>query len=315
MLMPDKRGKWKSSATLALVALVGITAVWGATFLIVQNAVARMPVMDFLALRFTAAALIMFVLRPGCLRGVTFPELRRATALGVALGLGYIAQTYGLLYAPVSVSGFITGTFVVLTPVVSLVLLRRKTSPIVWLAVALATIGLALLSLHGWSVGFGELLTLVCALFFAIHIVGLGEWSSQYETYGFTLLQIATVAVISLVMTLPDGLTVPPDTGVWLAVTVTAVLATALAFLVQTWAQALVPPTRVAVVMTMEPVFAGLFATVIGGNPLTLRIIGGAACVLAATYFLRLRSLPGLSGLRAKSSPVAVSTRSLRAAG
>ncbi|OGN97333.1 MAG: permease [Chloroflexi bacterium RBG_13_51_36] len=281
---------WKSSPTIALVALVGVTAVWGYTFLVVQDAVARMPVMDFLAWRFIVASVVMIVLRPTCLRNVTRLELLRGLGLGTVLGLGYTTQTYGLRYTSAAISGFITGMFVVLTPVISWILLRRKTNRSTWLVVALATVGLALLTLNGWSVGIGELLTLGCAVFFAIHIVGLGEWSSQYEPYAFSLIQIGTVAVISLIAAIPGGVAMPPDPGAWEVVVITGVLATAVAFFVQTWAQSLVSATRAAVVMTMEPVFAGLFAVVIGGNQLTLRTLGGAACILAAMFIINLKS-------------------------
>ena len=281
---------WKSSPMIASVALVGVTAVWGYTFLIVQDAVARMPVMDFLAWRFLVASVVMIALRPTCLRNVTRLELLRGVGLGTVLGLGYIAQTYGLRYTSAAISGFITGMFVVLTPVMSWILLRRKTNRKTWMVVALATVGLALLSLNGWSIGIGELLTLGCAVCFAIHIVGLGEWSSQYEPYAFSLLQIGVVAVISLIAAIPEGITVPPDPEVWGVVGITGVLATAVAFFVQTWAQSLVSATRAAVVMTMEPVFAGLFAVVIGGNQLTLRTIAGAACILAAMLIINLKS-------------------------
>jgi len=275
---------------IASFALVGVTAVWGYGFLAVKDAIASMPIMDFLAWRFLVASVVMIALRPTCLRNVTRLELMRGLGLGTILGLAYIAQTYGLRYTSVANSGFITGMFVVLTPVMSWILLRRKTNRTTWMVVALATGGLALLSLNGWSIGIGELLTLVCALFFAIHIVGLGEWSSQYEPYAFTLLQIGAVAIISLISATREGITVPPDQGVWVAVVITGVLATALAFFVQTWAQSLVSATRAAVVMTMEPVFAGLFAVIIGGEQLTGRTLGGAACILAAMFIINLRT-------------------------
>ena len=182
--------------------------------------------------------------------------------------------------------------FVVLTPVVAWIWLRNKISHNTWLAVLLATIGLALLGLHGWSVGVGELLTLGCAFFFAVHIVGLGKWSSQHKPYSFALIQIATVAIISIIAAAPGGIMVSLDAGIWVAIGITAVLATALAFLVQTWAQSLLSPTHAAVAMTMEPVFAGIFAVVIGGEHLTLRIIAGAACILAAMFIVRLKSTP-----------------------
>jgi len=202
---------WKSRPTLALAALVGITAVWGGTFLVVQDTIKRMPVMDFLAVRFSVATIVMFAVRPSCFRGMSRTAFLRAAALGVVLGLGYITQTYGLQHTSASVSGFITGMFVVLTPVMSWILLRRGANRNTILAVVLATVGLGLLSLHGWAIGAGELLTLACALFFALHIVGLGEWSAQYDAYSFALVQIGVVALITLVAAAPGGITLPPD--------------------------------------------------------------------------------------------------------
>jgi drug/metabolite transporter (DMT)-like permease len=280
---------WKSSPTIALIALVMVCAVWGSTFLIVQRAVSRMPVMDFLAVRFIVAAAVMFALRPNCLRGMTRLGYYRAVILGVLLGLGYITQTYGLRYTSATVSGFITGMYVVFTPVMSWLILKRKINRNTWLAVALAAVGLGLLSLRSWSVGVGELLTLGCALVSAVYIVGLGEWSSKHEPYGFSALQIVTVAVISLVAALPGGITLPPDMGVWWIIITTAVFATSIAFLVQTWAQSLVPATNAAIVMTMEPVFAGVFGVFFGGDKLTLQIVSGAACVLIAILLIALR--------------------------
>lgn len=283
---------WKSRPNLALVALIGITAVWGGTFLVVQDTIKRMPVMDFLTVRFSVATIVMFAVRPGCFRGMSRTAFLRAAALGIVLGLGYITQTYGLQHTSASVSGFITGMFVVLTPVMSWVLLRRGANRNTILAVILATVGLSLLSLHGWAIGAGELLTLACAFFFALHIVGLGEWSAQCDSYSFALVQIGVVALITLVAAAPGGITLPPDGGAWGAVAITAILATAAGFLIQTWAQSLVPPTRAAVVMTMEPVFAGLFGVFIGGNHLTVRILSGAACVLAAMFISELKTAP-----------------------
>jgi drug/metabolite transporter (DMT)-like permease len=281
---------WKSSPTIALIALVLVCVVWGSTFLIVQQAVESMPVMDFLAVRFTVATVVMFALRPACLRGMTRLGMLRAIALGAVLGLGYITQTYGLLYTSATISGFITGMYVVFTPVMSWLILRRTIKRKTWLAVALATAGLALLSLHSWSIGRGELLTLGCALVSAIYIVGLGEWSSKYEPYGFSALQIATVALIAIIVASPGGIKMPPDITVWWIVGVTAIFATAIAFLVQTWAQSLVPATNAAIVMTMEPVFAGVFGVLFGGNHLTFQIGLGAICVFIAILMIALKS-------------------------
>jgi drug/metabolite transporter (DMT)-like permease len=287
-----RRSHWKNSQILALAALVSVTAIWGSTFIIVQDAISQMPVMDFLGIRFTVAAIAMFVLRPTCLRGMTRRGLIRSIVLGVALCLGFLTQTFGLQYTSAAVSAFITGMLVVITPLISWLLLKRHVRPSIWLAVALATVGLGILSLKGWSFGTGELLTLLCAVFFALHIVGLGEWAAKHNAYGMAFIQISVVAVISMVAATPGGITLPPDTNVWGAVILTAVFASAFGFLVQTWAQTVISPTRVAVTLTTEPIFAGLFAVIIGGDHLTVRIIIGAACVLAAMFIINLKTTP-----------------------
>jgi drug/metabolite transporter (DMT)-like permease len=280
---------WRTSPRLAAFALIGVAAVWGSTFIVVQEAVSRMPVMDFLAVRFSIAALVLIGLQPKCLRGLSRLGWVRALGLGLVLGLAYITQTFGLQHTSAAVSGFITGLFVVLTPLLSAILLRRHINRNVWIAVILATAGLALLSLNGWAIGLGEMLTLLCALFFALHIVGLGEWSARHDVYSLAVVQIGFVAVLSLVFALPDGLTLPPDTLTWGAVMLTAVFATAAAFFIQTWAQSLISPTRTAIIITMEPAFSGVFAVLFAGELLTLRLVSGGVLVLGAMLLTELK--------------------------
>lgn len=278
----------RSSAVLATALMVGVTAVWGSTFVIVKDAIDRMPVMDFLAVRFGVAALVMIAIRPRSLLRLSRVGWRRGVLLGLALGCGYVAQTYGLRTTPAAVSGFITGMFVVFTPLISGLVLRRRVGGSAWIAVALATGGLGLLSLHGFSIGTGELLTLLCALLFAVHIVGLGEWSAQEDTYALAVAQMLTVAVLCTVVAAPGGLSLPPDAGVWGAIALTALLATAAAFLIQTWAQTVLTPTRTAVIMTMEPVFAGFFGVLLASEHLGVREWIGAVLVLGAMYLVEL---------------------------
>ncbi|OGO17622.1 MAG: permease [Chloroflexi bacterium RBG_16_50_11] len=282
---------WKTSPGLAITALVAVTAVWGWTFVIVKDAIARMPVMDFLAVRFTLAVVIMFILRPASLHHISGQSWRHGIILGFLLGMSYVTQTFGLSTVSPAVSGFITGMAVVFTPVLSWALLRRKISRNAWIAVALALVGLALLSLHGWAFGSGELLTVGCAMFVAFHIIGLGEWSSKHDPYSLTLVQLGTIAVISLAAATPGGITLPPDAETWRTVAITAVLATAFAFIVQTWAQSILTPTLTAVVFTMEPVFAGVFSVIAGGDSLTFRLIIGALCVLLAMLIAQIKTI------------------------
>ncbi|UCE98036.1 MAG: DMT family transporter [Dehalococcoidia bacterium] len=282
---------------LAITALIAVTAIWGSTFIVVQNAISEMPVMDFLAIRFTVAAIVLFLWRPRCLKSMTLRGWVRSILIGISLCLGFITQTYGLQYTSAAVSGFITGMFVVITPLISWLLLRREISLSIWVAVALATIGLGFLSLKGWSIGAGELLTFLCAIFFAFHIVSLGEWAVKYDAYGVALIQIGVVAIISMVAAIPDGITLPPSITVWGAVILTAIFASAVGFLVQTWAQTIISPSRAAITLTMEPVFAGIFAVFIGGEQLTLRLIAGAVLVLSAMLITSRRAEPHLRTL------------------
>lgn len=273
---------------LAIASLVGVTAVWGSTFVMMKDAIERQPVMDFLATRFLIAALCLIIVRPRAVFALSRIDVTRGVLLGFALGSGYIAQTFGLEKTSAAVSGFITGMFVVFTPIIAAALLRRPIGAFAWLAVAIATAGLAVISLRGWSIGIGEALTVICAIMFALHIVGLGEWSSASTAYALAVVQVTTVGVLCAVVSLQGGYQRPPDSRVWFAIIVTAVFATAIAFLVQTWAQSQIDPTRAAVVMTMEPVFAGFFAVLLGGERLSLRTILGGALVVIAMYLVEL---------------------------
>lgn len=275
-------------AALAVPLLVAITAVWGATFVVVKDAVSRMPVNGFLAWRFLLATLVMVAVRPRAPLRLDRRGWWRGLLLGLALAGGYFAQTYGLRYTTAAASGFVTGMFVVFTPLISGLALRRRVPAAAWAGVGLATIGLGFISLHGLSIGFGELLTLVCAFAYAVQLVLLGEWSAGHDAYALAVVQLGTVAVLATAFSLPHQLVLPPDGQAWMAVALTAVLATAVAFLVQTWAQALMSATRAAVVLTMEPVFAALGA-VIGGEHLDWRVPVGGAFVLAAMFLVELR--------------------------
>lgn len=278
------------------LALVGVTAIWGSTFVVVKDAVGKMPVTDFLTWRFGLAALVMLLLRPRSVAALGPAGRRAGVLVGLALGAGYLLQTLGLQHTSAAVSGFITGMFVVLTPLGSAVLLRSRIPLAAWGAVGLATVGLALLSLHGLSIGYGELLTLGCAAAFALHIVGLGQWAGSYDAFGLAVVQLATTAVLCAVVAVPGGVVVPPTASVWGALAVTALGATALAFVVQTWAQSVLAPTRAAVIMTMEPVFSGLFAVWLAGEHLGLRTLLGAALVLVAMLLTEVGPRHGAEG-------------------
>ena len=278
------------------LALLGVTAIWGSTFVVVKDAIAQMPVTDFLTWRFALAALAMLVLRPRSVAALGAQGRRVGVLLGLALGTGYLLQTLGLQHTSAAVSAFITGMFVVLTPLCGAVLLRQAPGAQTWGAVVVATVGLALVSLNGLSVGSGELLTLGCAVAFALHIVGLGRWSASHDAFGLAVVQLLTTALLCGLFAAPGGLALPPSPSVWGALALTALAATALAFVVQTWAQAHLAPTRAAIVMTMEPVFGGLFAVLLAGEVLHLRVLLGAVLVLGAMIVTEVGPRQGAEG-------------------
>ena len=184
---------------LATLLLVALTAVWGSTFFLIRDLVETVPPVDFLAVRFTIAAVIMVIVFWRPVRALSRRQVVVGVGLGALYGLAQIFQTQGLATTPASVSGFITGTYVVLTPVFTAVLLRERVAGSTWAAVGLATVGLALLSLHGFSVGVGEAITLLAAALYALHIVGLGRYSASEIATGLSVVQMVVIAVLCVI--------------------------------------------------------------------------------------------------------------------
>ncbi len=208
--------------------------------------------------------------------------------LGLVYGTAQILQTYGLGHTAASVSGFVTGMYVVCTPLLAAMLLRQRIGRLTWLAVGIATAGLAVLSLRGLAVGHGEAVTFVSAVLYAGHIVGLGAWATPREAYGLSVLQMAVITAVCGAAAAPGGVVLPAGAANWWAVLYMALAAGALALVTQTWAQAHLAPTRAAIIMAMEPVFAALFAVLLGGEALTARMLGGGALVLTTMYLVEL---------------------------
>jgi drug/metabolite transporter (DMT)-like permease len=282
--MPSPR----QTTTLATLGLLAMTAVWGSTFVLIKDVVGRMPVADFLAVRFLIGAGTMLALFARPVWRLGRQQLVRGLLLGALYGAGQLLQTWGLALIAPSVSGFVTGMYVVFTPILAVLLLRRRMPAVTWLAVALSTAGLALLSLNGLSVDLGVWLTLASAVLYALHIVGLGQWSRPGEAFGMSAVQMVAIAAVCLLATAPHGPVWPPDRNAWLAILYMALIAGAGAMLMQTWAQSHLPATRAAIVMTTEPVFAAAFAVLFGTDVLGWRMLVGGALVLAAMYLVEL---------------------------
>ncbi len=264
------------------LGLLATTAVWGGAFLVMKDSLVRQDVYSFLASRFILAAAFMFIYKPKSLTGLSRKFVKRAVLIGLLLCSGFIFQTFGLTQTTVSNTGFITGLYLVFTPLISWLILKREIFKVQWLAVLVATIGLYLISFNGISVGIGEILVLISALLFAGQIVALGEWSDGENTYALTLIQILVSAVIFFALSLKDGFQLPPDNAVWSAVFYTAFFATFLGFLIQTKAQSVMSATVAGVLLAMETPFALFFGLYFDNDPITLRIVSGGTLVLIA---------------------------------
>ena len=278
----------RRTTLLATAALLAMTATWGSTFFLIRDLLERVPTLDFLTVRFAMAGLAMTLVAPRAVARLGRDARRHALVLGVVYGLAQVLQTAGLAHTPASVSGFITGMYVVCTPLLAALVLRTRITGLTWAAVALATAGLAVLTLDGFSVGYGEAITLVAAVLYAVHIVGLGAWSRPSQALGMTIVQLWVIAVLCFVATVPDGLVLPATAADWSSVVYMALVAGAAAMLGQTWAQAHLPPTRTAIIMSMEPVFAAFFAVLLGGEDPTLRMLVGGLMVLTAMILVEL---------------------------
>lgn len=272
--------------SLLLVALI-----WGLTFVTVKNAIADLAPYSFNFFRFTLATIFMVAISWPRRKKFSSQLFKKGLILGLFLFTGYSFQTIGLLYTTASNAGFITGLAVVLVPVITAFSTRKLPSPFVLLGVASATAGLALLSLGSHiSLNMGDLLVLLCAFSFAFHIIYVGEYTVQYDTFLLVAVQIGTVAGLSGLFALFTEPKPTPFTGdTWIALLITAILATCLAFVIQIYMQKFTTPTRTAIIFSMEPVFAAFFAVLLLQEILSSNALYGGALIVGGMLLSELK--------------------------
>jgi drug/metabolite transporter (DMT)-like permease len=273
-----------SRARAAELALVAIAAVWGLTFTMVQDAVERLPVTAFLAYRFLPAALLVGLVFRRDLARLSPAGWRAGIVMGAFLTAGYLLQTLGLRETSASNAGFITGLFVVLTPLLGAVVLRQRAGRTAWLAAGASAVGLFLLSGAGADFrAAGDGLVLLCAIAFSAHILATDRGVARHPTGALVAVQLGVCGLICLLVAAAAGeLQAPRGTTVWSALIVTSLVASALGFLVQTYAQQHASPARTALILASEPAFAGLFGYLLAGDRLGPVEWAGAAVILAA---------------------------------
>jgi len=267
---------------VALVALIAVTAVWGVTFVQVKDAVAIYPLFAFLAVRYAIATGVLGIAGAVRMHGLGRDGLVAGLVLGALLSLGIGLQTAGLERTTVSSTGFITGLYVVLTPLFGLALFRTRVSVEVWLGVALSIGGLAMLSGVPSGSRLGDVLVLASSTAQALQIVMVERYANRHDAVGLTLVQMATCFAVFLVIALALGdLSVPRGWTVWGALLVTGVFASALGYLIQIWAQRRISAARIALVFALETVWAGIFGYWLADDRLGWLGWGGCALILA----------------------------------
>ena len=289
----------------ALLALILVTAVWGYTFVPMKDAVAVYPLFAFLAVRFAIASLTLAVPAAGRMRGLGRSGWRAGVALGLLLALGYWLQTAGLERTTVSSAGFITGLYVVFTPLLAYALFRTRVGGPVWVGVALALIGLAMLSGVGAGDPVGDLFVLLGSAAYSLQIVLMERYAPRYDPLAFTQVEMlaafggfAVAAVALGQVEMPSGWTV------WYALLVTGIFASALGFLVQTWAQRRLSAARTALAFAMEPVWAGIFGFWLAGDRLGALGWGGCALIMAGIVVAEPEAAKTLRRLVGRHDPV-----------
>ncbi len=275
----------------AELALIAVTVVWGLTFSLVKRSLEEVSPFVFMAYRFALAFLVMLAVSVRRLRDLDRGTLAAGLLLGIFLYGAYSLQTIGLKYTSAGNAGFITGLFVVFVPILSVVLLRKRPGVRSIVSVSLATVGLALLSLQpGQGINLGDALVLGCAFTYSLHIICMDRFVQRHDLVLLTLVQMGVVAILHTVSGLFfEGFTFPTASFVWMTIAVCGILASAVAFFVQAWAQRALSPVRTSVVLIMEPVFSVLFGILLLAERLSWRGWLGCAIMLAAMLITEIR--------------------------
>lgn len=256
----------------------------------VQDAIAVIPTMAFLAYRFAGATAIVAVVFRRAVRALPRDGWRAGIVMGAFLTAGYVCQTLGLEHTSPSDAGFITGLFVVLTPVLGALFLGQRISGTAWTAAAVSALGLYLLS--GASGDFslrGDGLVFLAAVAFAAHILATGRAAGRFDVGALLVVQLGVAAVVCLAIAIATGdLQAPHGAKVWSALIVTAAVASAIGFFVQTYAQQHAPPARTALILASEPAFAGLFGWLLSDDRLSAVAWLGAALIMTSIVAVEL---------------------------
>ncbi|PKG24183.1 EamA family transporter [Niallia nealsonii] len=286
--------------------LLLVAGIWGFTFVTVQHAISFLEPHAFNAIRFSIASLFLIIwlllFDRSQLKKWNKHSIKAGFTLGFFLFIGYSFQTIGLIYTTSSKAGFITGLSVILVPLFLFVFYQVKLTATNIIGVLSAAAGLYLLTLaDAVSVNIGDVYVFVCAIGFALQIIFTGKYASAYPTLLLTIIQLATVSILSFAASFlfentANNFQLPVlyKKEVWSALLITSVFATALAFIIQTGVQKYTTSIRVALIFAMEPVFAAITAYFYNQERLSNSSWVGCALILAGMIFVELPFKKGI---------------------
>lgn len=274
----------RNRAALARAALFGATVIWGSSFFVMKNTLAEIPVFYLLAVRFLTGAAVLLLLSLKKLKSLKADTVLKGGILGALLFCGYVAQTFGLVYTTPGKNAFLTAFYCILVPFFYWAVARVRPDRFNILASVVCVAGIGLVSLTGGlSIRTGDALTLLCGVFYALHIVSVAVFSKDHDIFLLTLVQFACAALLGSVCgvlfeTFPR--TVSPG-SVWSLVYL-CFLATAAALLMQNIGQKYTPPSTAALILSLESVFGALFSVIFYGERLSLRTVSGFVLIFLA---------------------------------
>ncbi|MBF7146243.1 DMT family transporter [Bacillus toyonensis] len=287
---------------LAPLALLFVSFIWGATFVVVQNAMSFVGPFTFNGLRFLFAGIILLFVQMIFSQKTSKQDIKQSSFAGLIVGfflcVGYLLQTFGLLYTTSSKAGFLTGLSIVMVPILSFIFLKQKATIFVVLGITVATAGLYLLTAaDSFQLNIGDILVLGCAIAFAAHILINGFYSKKISPLLLSTSQVLTVGIFSSICAFlfEDwenlfSISLWTNHSFLFALFLTSLFATSIAFFIQTSAQKHTSPTRVAIIFAMEPVFAALTGVLVANEQLSMSAIFGCLCIFLGMIFVELPS-------------------------
>lgn len=277
--------------TFWATALIGVTILWGWSFVAIHESLSTLNAIAFNAYRFLVGGAVMLLFLARKSQRIRLNTVRDGSFAGFVLFLAFTFQTSGIAYTTASNASFITGLAVVFTPLFALFLLKIQPKKQQMIGAVLAAVGLAFLTLTDFAVNIGDALVLGCALFTALHIVVLSRMSKNHDAEVLAFIQVFMVGILSLIWSISEGtITIPSTPQVFMTIVIVGIGGTAIGYFVQTKAQVESPPSRIALILVLEPVFGGLFGYFLGNDRLSELNIFGALLIIFAMALTEYKS-------------------------